>query len=90
MIDWIWSTALYASALIALAGLLGVIRPLESMSRREHNGRSRLTTETRIFATDDVALGRFTAYWRIIFPGSAILRMTWLRAIKARAEQAAA
>jgi hypothetical protein len=51
-------------------------------------GGSKVTTETRVFATDRVALGRFTPYWRIIFPGSAILRKTWLRAIKARAERA--
>lgn len=52
-------------------------------------GQSKLVTETRVFATDQTALGRFTPYWRIIFPGSAILRMTWLRAIKSRAERAA-
>ena len=50
-------------------------------------GASRVVTETRVFATDNVALGRFTPYWRIIFPGSSILRATWLRAIKARAER---
>jgi hypothetical protein len=50
-------------------------------------GTSRLITETRIFATDRTALRRFTPYWRVIFPGSAILRLTWLRAIKARAER---
>jgi hypothetical protein len=52
------------------------------------NGASKLITETRVFATDAVALQRFTPYWRIIFPGSAILRLTWLRAIKSRAERA--
>ena len=52
------------------------------------NGTSRITTETRVFATDDVTLGRFTPYWRVIFPGSSILRATWLRAIKTRAEKA--
>ena len=51
-------------------------------------GQSRLITETRVFATDRTALRRFTPYWRVIFPGSAILRRTWLRAIKARAERA--
>jgi hypothetical protein len=51
------------------------------------NGTSRLETETRVFATSDDALRRFTPYWRIIFPGSAILRNTWLSAIKARAER---
>ena len=38
------------------------------------SGTSRLITETRVFATDRTALRRFTPYWRIIFPGSAILR----------------
>ncbi len=50
-------------------------------------GTSRLVTETRVFATDRTALRRFTPYWRIIYPGSAILRVTWLRAIKTRAER---
>lgn len=44
--------------------------------------------ETTIAATDAEALRRFTPYWRVIFPGSAILRVTWLRAIKSRAERA--
>jgi len=51
------------------------------------NGSSRVDTETRVFATNDVALARFTTYWRIIFPGSSILRTTWLRAVKERAER---
>jgi len=48
---------------------------------------SRVVTETRIFATDPWTLRRFTSYWRVIYPGSAILRITWLRAVKARAER---
>ena len=48
---------------------------------------SRVVTETRVLATSDDGLRRFTPYWRAIFPGSAILRITWLRAIKARAER---
>ena len=51
------------------------------------NGTSRIDTETRVFATDRGALRRFTPYWRIIFPGSWILRATWLNAIKTRAEK---
>lgn len=51
------------------------------------NGASRIDTETRVFATDGAALRRFTPYWRIIFPGSSILRSTWLSAIKHRAER---
>ena len=50
------------------------------------NGMTRLTTETRVFCSDADALRRFTPYWRTIFPGSWILRVTWLRAIARRAE----
>ena len=53
------------------------------------NGSSRVDTETRVFATDHATLVSFTRYWRVIFPGSSILRATWLRAIKARAERPA-
>jgi hypothetical protein len=53
----------------------------------EQATRTRLTTETRVFATDRYGLQRFTAYWRTIFPGSWILRVTWLTAIAARAER---
>src|SRR5262245_32557245 len=49
-------------------------------------GVSRLVTETRVHATDAAARRRFAAYWRMIYPGSALLRVTWLRAIRARAE----
>jgi hypothetical protein len=46
---------------------------------------SRLITETRVYASDQSVLRRFTRYWRTIFPGSWILRVTWLQAIAARA-----
>ena len=49
-------------------------------------GATRLTTETRVFCSDAEALRRFTTYWRTIFPGSWIMRVTWLRAIARRAE----
>lgn len=48
---------------------------------------TRLTTETRVLATDSAGLHRFTAYWRTVFPGSWILRVTWLAAIARRAER---
>ncbi len=50
------------------------------------DGTCRLTTETRIFATDHDTARRFAVYWRFIRPGSALIRMMWLRAIAARAE----
>jgi len=49
-------------------------------------GACTVTTETRIYATDSSARRRFAAYWRVIYPGSSLLRRTWLRAIAHRAE----
>jgi len=46
----------------------------------------RVTTETRIFCTDFSARTRFGVYWRLIYPGSDIIRRMWLRAVKRRAE----
>jgi len=48
---------------------------------------TRLTTETRVFAADARGLRQFTPYWRTIFPGSWLLRVTWLDAIARRAER---
>lgn len=44
-----------------------------------------VSTETRVFANSPSARGRFAAYWRVIYPGSAIIRRMWLRAIERRA-----
>jgi len=52
-------------------------------------GMSRLVTQTRVAATDAEAERAFARYWRVIYPGSALIRRMWLRAIKARAEAAA-
>ena len=46
----------------------------------------RVTTETRVYATDAGARRRFAPYWRVIYPGSALIRRMWLRAIRVRAE----
>lgn len=56
------------------------------------NGRagSTVTTETRIYANSPAVLRRFGVYWRLIHPGSDIIRRMWLRAIAHRAESAAA
>lgn len=50
---------------------------------------SRVTTETRIFATDEVARRKFAFYWLVIRSGSALIRLDWLRAIRKRAEAGA-
>jgi len=50
------------------------------------SGGCLLKTETRVFATDATSKRRFAAYWRIIYPGSSLIRSMWLQAIKQRAE----
>jgi len=45
-----------------------------------------LTTETRVYATDASSRRAFARYWRVIYPGSSLIRRMWLRAIKKRAE----
>jgi hypothetical protein len=52
-------------------------------------GGSLLSTETRVYATDGASKRRFAAYWRVIYPGSALIRRMWLRAIVRRAESGA-
>ncbi|HEX3069457.1 MAG TPA: hypothetical protein VHX14_12880 [Thermoanaerobaculia bacterium] len=46
-----------------------------------------LTTETRVFAQTGKARRAFAIYWRLIRPGSGIIRVSWLEAIKRRAEK---
>ena len=52
------------------------------------NGGCVLSTETRVFATDDAARRRFRIYWTLIRPGSGLIRRNWLGAIRTRAERA--
>ena len=55
----------------------------------DSRGGSVVSTETRVFATDAPTRRRFAAYWRVIYPGSALIRRSWLAAIRRRAERAA-
>lgn len=50
------------------------------------DGGSTVVTETRVCANSPAALRRFGIYWRLIHPGSDIIRRMWLRAIAVRAE----
>ena len=63
----------------AIAAMNFVVTP-------DGRGASVLSTETRVVATNPSALRRFKIYWRVILPGSEIIRVMWLRAIKKRAE----
>jgi hypothetical protein len=53
----------------------------------EPGGVVRLSTETRILGTDQAAQRKFARYWRMVYPGSAIIRRVWLDAIVRRAER---
>lgn len=67
-------------------------RVLAAMNFRitpDARGGSRLTTETRVHAGTARARRLFAVYWRIIHPGSDIIRRSWLRAIRRRAERPA-
>lgn len=57
--------------------------------RIEERGRGtcRLSTETRVLTLDERDRGRFQLYWKFIHPGSAMLRLSWLQAVKRRAER---
>lgn len=46
-----------------------------------------LTTETRIHATDASSRRRFGRYWRVIYPGSSLIRRMWLRAVADKASR---
>ena len=48
-------------------------------------GRSLLSTETRVFASSPRTRRQFATYWRLIYPGSALIRRMWLRAVRKRA-----
>ena len=52
-------------------------------------GGSLLSTETRMFAPDAATRRRLAIYWRVIQPGSALIRRAWLQAIRRRAERPA-
>jgi hypothetical protein len=51
------------------------------------NGRSRVITETRVFAVDELARRKMAKYWALIYPGSGLVRRAMLDAARHRAEQ---
>jgi hypothetical protein len=51
-------------------------------------GGSRLTTETRIMFADRNLCHDYYWYWGVIYPGSSLLRIDFLQAVKHRAEAA--
>jgi len=63
-----------------------VLATMNFLVTPDDRGGSLLSTETRVLAANDSFARRFAIYWRIIHPGSDIIRRMWLRAIKKRAE----
>jgi hypothetical protein len=55
--------------------------------RDDGQGGSLVSTDTRVFASSARVRRRFAVYWRVIYPGSSLIRVMWLRAIRARAER---
>jgi hypothetical protein len=51
---------------------------------------SLLETETRVHTTDPASRRRFARYWRVIRPGSGLVRRSWLGAARRRAERSLA
>ena len=49
-------------------------------------GWSKVTAETRVLAVDEATTRGLARYWRLIVPGSGLLRREWLEGIKRRAE----
>jgi hypothetical protein len=64
----------------------GWVKIVLGFDLEETGGRTLLTTETRIRATDAAARRRFRLYWLGVGPGSAMTRRSLLRAVKRRAE----
>jgi hypothetical protein len=64
---------------VALATMNFIVLP-------DGKGGSTVSTETRIYANTPSALRQFGIYWRLIHPGSDIIRRSWLNAIRRRAE----
>lgn len=64
---------------VVLATMNFLVTPAE-------DGGSTVATETRVYANNASGVRRFGIYWRLIHPGSDIIRRMWLRAIALRAE----
>ena len=81
------ATPINAEAFAALAARPGhALATMNFVITPRADGSCEVSTETRVYATDERSRRRFAAYWRLINLGSAFIRVMWLRAIKRRAE----
>ena len=65
----------------------GYAKVAASFSALSRDGRTELRTETRVLTTDSGSRRAFGRYWWIIRPWSGVIRRSWLRAAKRRAER---
>ncbi len=90
-----WAASLRAGGLAKLGGMQefrdyrdpGAVKMAFNISVEDAgDGWSTLSTETRVMATDDATRRGMGTYWRMIVPGSGLLRRQWLDGIRKRAE----
>jgi hypothetical protein len=62
----------------------GTVRVAADFRPAPAAGGCRLTTETKIAATDQAARRAFRRYWRLVGPFPALIRRRWLRAVSRR------
>jgi hypothetical protein len=62
----------------------GSVRAAMNLRLVEAPGGTRVSTETRIAGTDAAGTRVFGRYWRVVYPGSALMRQAWLAAIACR------
>ena len=65
----------------------GYAKAAMSFRAESEGAGSRLRTETRIVTTDPESRRKFARYWRLVQPGSALIRREWLRATRRRLER---
>ena len=63
-----------------------VLATMNYLVTPDSGGGSTVSTVTRVYGNSAAAVRSFAVYWRIIHPGSDLIRRSWLRAIKRRAE----
>ena len=65
----------------------GYMKGAMNFSVEPLDGGTLLRTETRVLTTDPASRRAFGRYWRIIRPGSGLIRRGWLRVARRRAER---
>ena len=62
----------------------GYAKAATSFLVRAEGSGSRVITETRIRTTDPASARSFRRYWRVVRPGSGLIRRSWLAALRRR------